>query len=538
MNTNKISFISIILLLILEGIPVNYLSAQTGKLIPAKIDGNNISTWYYQDGSFNNDLFTKHPVFEWPKGSGKYARYLSGLVIGAQVNTDTLIATVSYGGGEFLPGYTSDNGNPMGSDDPVYKIYKLMYGVTDSNRMYWPNLLLSNSNQGAPVYFNSFSGMWEPNDYGNQTMFFRMTDSYPDSHIQDHTLPLKADIKCINFTFHTHDALDNVIYSHYEIINRSTSVWRNTFFTFFSDDEANDFVGYVGCDTLNNLGYSYCRLKNPVYGINGPAVGFKIIRGANYFTGNANDSIFYYEGKNKKIKYGYKSKGMHSFNWFHDDGPPNYRFNYMSMEGKHYRTGNPIITPDGDTTRYYFTGNPETNTGWVMNVNSASYRRTYTTTGPVNVNPGETQHIVVAQVIAQGVTNLNSVTKLKEASAIAEQHYNNFFEGVPINVKNISSIVPENFFLYQNYPNPFNPTTTIKFDLAKQSFVTLKLYDVLGKELVSMVNEELNSGQYEYKLFSDKFNLSSGTYFYQINVHPNRSEAVSFVQSKKLIVLK
>jgi len=504
--------------------------AQSGNLIPAKIDGNNISTIYYQDGSFNNNLFTGNSEFEWPKGSGKYARYLSGLLIGAVVSNDTLIAIVDYGGGEYLPGYTSDNGQPIGNGDPVYRIYKLKNGILDSNRILWPNSLLLNSNQGAPVHFNTMSGMWEANDYGNQTMFFRMTDSYPESHFPNPwgTAPLKADVKCINFTFHTNDALDNVIYSHYEIINRSTNIWRNTFFTFFSDDDANDLVGHVGCNTLINLGYSYSRL-NPPYTTNGPAVGFKIIRGANYFTGNSNDSLLFYEGKNKKKKAGYRSKGMYSFNFFFDDGPSNYKIVYISMEGKFFWTGNPIITPEGDTTRYFYSGDPETNIGWVMS--GAAYRRTYTTTGPVNVNPGDTQHIVIAQVIAQGVNNLNGVTKLKEASIIAEQNYNNFFEGVPINVKNISSVVLDKFSLQQNYPNPFNPSTLIRFEIPKKSFVTLKLFDITGREIASLIDQDLNSGVYEYTFSAGKYNLSSGIYYYMI-------KADNFVQSRKMVLIK
>jgi len=140
-------------------------------------------------------------------------------------------------------------------------------------------------------------------------------------------------------------------------------------------------------------------------------------------------------------------------------------------------------------------------------------------------------------VIAQGVNNLNSVTKLKEASIVAEQNYNNFFEGVPINVKNISSVVPDKFFLYQNYPNPFNPVTTIKFDISKPSLVTIKVYDITGRELSTIVNQNLNSGQYEYKLITDNFNLSSGIYFYKMETGSPR-EAGSSVQTKKMMILK
>ena len=388
------------------------------EFFPSKIDGNNIRAWYSQSGVFN--YYNNNPYnfgFEWPKGSGKYARFASSFLIGAVVNNDIRIAFGdAYGSGEFLPGYTSNSGQASGLEDSTYKIYELKYGVLDSGRIYWPNSIIFNSDQGAPVYYNNSFERWEPNDYGNQTMFFRMTDSYLQSHFLygGVTSPLKADVKCINFCFHTQDELDNVIYSDYQIINRSNNIWRNAYFTFYTGDDTYT-TGYVGSDTLINLGYSYGLTSDPSYGTNPPSVGFKIIRGANYFTGNPNDTIFYYEGKNRKIKRGYKANGMHSFNWFLDDGPSDYFSVYQSMEGKNFRNGLPIIAPNGDSTRYYYSGDPESNTGWTMVGAGFGWvtETLFTTTGPVDVNPGDTQHIVVAQVIAQGTNHLEQYNQIK-----------------------------------------------------------------------------------------------------------------------------
>ena len=91
--------------------------------------------------------------------------------------------------------------------------------------------------------------------------------------------------------------------------------------------------------------------------------------------------------------------------------------------------------------------------------------------------------------------------------------------------------------LYQNYPNPFNPSTTIKFEIpsviasgAKQSqFVTLKVYDILGNEVVTLVNEEKQPGVYEVEF--DASSLSSGMYLYKL-------QANTFVQTKKMILAK
>ena len=89
--------------------------------------------------------------------------------------------------------------------------------------------------------------------------------------------------------------------------------------------------------------------------------------------------------------------------------------------------------------------------------------------------------------------------------------------------------VVETYSLSQNYPNPFNPTTTIKYSIPKLSFVTIKIYDVLGSEVTTLVNEEKSVGNYE--LTWNAANLSSGVYFY-------RFQAGSFVQTRKMILLK
>ncbi len=75
-------------------------------------------------------------------------------------------------------------------------------------------------------------------------------------------------------------------------------------------------------------------------------------------------------------------------------------------------------------------------------------------------------------------------------------------------------MVAEDFKLFQNYPNPFNPSTEIKFAIKTSGFTTLKVYDVLGKEVATLVNENLNSGMYSYKFDASK--LASGTYIYEV----------------------
>ena len=90
-------------------------------------------------------------------------------------------------------------------------------------------------------------------------------------------------------------------------------------------------------------------------------------------------------------------------------------------------------------------------------------------------------------------------------------------------------IVPEGFSLDQNYPNPFNPTTKIKFSIPELSFVTLKIFDVVGNEIETLVNQEEPAGSYEVQFSA--IDLPSGIYFYQLR-------AGNFVETKKMILIK
>jgi len=91
--------------------------------------------------------------------------------------------------------------------------------------------------------------------------------------------------------------------------------------------------------------------------------------------------------------------------------------------------------------------------------------------------------------------------------------------------------IPTNYSLSQNYPNPFNPETAIKFQVPTFSHITLKIFDVLGREIETLVNEDRFAGEYTVK-FSG-LNLASGMYIYQLNVGNGQ-----FVQTKKMILMK
>ena len=111
---------------------------------------------------------------------------------------------------------------------------------------------------------------------------------------------------------------------------------------------------------------------------------------------------------------------------------------------------------------------------------------------------------------------------------LADGTVGQFPEGVA-SVENISGVNPGNYLLEQNYPNPFNPSTTINFSIPNSEYVTLKVYNILGSEVATLVNENLAAGAYRFNF--DAQNLASGIYLYEIN-------AGNFREIKKMNLLK
>ena len=105
---------------------------------------------------------------------------------------------------------------------------------------------------------------------------------------------------------------------------------------------------------------------------------------------------------------------------------------------------------------------------------------------------------------------------------------------ITFNLGNITGInenngIADNYGLLQNYPNPFNPETKIGFSVKEQGFVSLKVYNILGREVATLINEKMKSGEYDVKFSGE--NLSSGIYFYKIEIN-------GFTDIKKMVLLK
>lgn len=207
---------------------------------------------------------------------------------------------------------------------------------------------------------------------------------------------------------------------------------------------------------------------------------------------------------------------------------------------------NPMYNPP-KKTKFCYPGDPETNTGWnevqgsIWNCNRDSTgavhapnvpgdRRYIIGSGANNFRmvPGESNKFVIAQLIARGSSNLNSVTRLKQLTDSVRNFYETNF---PIGIRKVADIIPDKFNLFQNYPNPFNPVTNIRYQLPKSSQVTLKVYDILGREVETLVNEFQQAGVYEVQFPGSTNNLASGIYFYKITTG-------DFTAVKRMLMIK
>ena len=169
-----------------------------------------------------------------------------------------------------------------------------------------------------------------------------------------------------------------------------------------------------------------------------------------------------------------------------------------------------------------------TSTAFDTITTDAEYR-TFVCVGPVIINAGTTKIIDFAFVAGRSLSDLI-------ANADAARSYL-----IPLGILD-DKPMPINYLLYQNYPNPFNPSTKIKYTIptppvssplvkgrTKEGFVTLKVYDILGREIATLVNAEKPAGKYEVEFSAS--NLPSGIYFYQL-------KAGQYSATKKMVLLK
>lgn len=165
----------------------------------------------------------------------------------------------------------------------------------------------------------------------------------------------------------------------------------------------------------------------------------------------------------------------------------------------------------------------------VISTSISIYDGSYTIPSLVN-----SDYVIQASKINYKTTQYNDKIKIDMNSQPT-------FNGINIDI-NITDIkdeinkIPSSFTLFQNFPNPFNPATTISYSIPNASFVTIKVYDVLGKEVSTLIGKNELPGKHSVDFNAS--NLSSGIYFYQFKAVPISNQTGDFIQTRKMILLK
>jgi len=522
------------------------------------LEQNNIRCWIWNTGVIDQDLRTNNtPGFEWPIGSGKDAIFSAGLTLGGYVNNQLRLACASYTG-EYVPGHCVNGTLQTNSS---FKLYRVTRGDNQNSNPDWANWGLMVP-YGAPYIDANHNGTYEPAidtpgvRFAAQTVFLCMTDADPSAHTASEgfsggTIPLGAEVHLTAWCY-TNPGLQDMQFLKWVVINKNTSAWDSTRISLVCDPDLGDGTDdYIGCDTIRKIGYCYNADDQDgdgtgfTYGLHPPAAGMVFL---DCGSPNLNFKSFgHFNGASGPICEV-------------DPANPNHAYNYMKG---FKRDGSPWIYPFTLAQTFFcYPGDPETvpsTTNWTEfngNVANCGGPNGTVTTSPnppgdrrfimnfsrtnSRMNPGDSQVVQISQLIARGNNNKNSVTLLKSLSDTARAFCTN---GFVIGINPISTEIPKQFSLSQNYPNPFNPSTIVKFDIppftkgGQGGFVQLIIYNALGQEITTLVNEQLRPGVYEVEW--NAANYPSGVYFYKLVVGDNTNNGGGdFFATRKMVLLK
>jgi hypothetical protein len=441
---------------------------------------------------------------------------------------------ITYWGSSYMPGPVI-NGAPglrvRPQDSLRYHPYEITLQSNSSNRDFaaWP------SDLGAPI---DPSG--KPLLLGDALTWsvFNGADSsaYP-SDFPRGTLPhLPVEIQQSVYAHASSPAdtslLGNTLFMEWTLINKGNAVIESCYVALWTDIDFDDMEhNFPAIDTALQVGYCWDGNLTP---INSPyAVGYVLLHGP-VVPDPSSNAVF-----RGRPRAGYRNLPLSSF-WgiIYDGGPPtdflsgpNSITSAWNIARGFDKTGGVIIDSVSRVpTRFPYSGDPISRTGWVYTGPRLKGSEGFIMfTGPFTFGPGDTQWVMTALVPALGSDRFESIRLLRnDASLLRAMPYDAIANARPLPVA-LDHELPSSFMLSQNYPNPFNPNTTIRYALPQRTHVSLSVFNTLGQEVATLVNEIEEAGNHEVRF--DGSGLASGVYFY-------RMRAGEYVQTRKLLLLR
>ena len=448
---------------------------------------------------------------------------------------DQVGGAASLWGSSFAPGPIIDDKPALmvhPEDAWRYHPYKITTGQdpSDSDYVRWPvDLGAPIDADGEPRILGNQS-VWCVYNGGDSTVFPPGLSSAPFGH------PL-VEVQQMAFartgSYSDTSLLANVVFFEWTFINKGTIPIDSCYLGFWTDvDFGNVLSNVPAIDTVAQTGYCWWK-GTDTNDEQQYAVGHTLLYGP--ITPDATgDAIF--RGRRRS---GFRNLPLSTF-WgiteaypvdtLYVQYPSRFDMAWNFARGLN-RSGHPITNPrTGEQTHFPYSGDPATGTGWTFDYSGytgaeAGYMLF---SGPFTFAPADTQWMMIALLPVDMNDFRESIRTLRgRASRLRALPYDSIAKPSPYTP--YQPYVPAKTSLFQNFPNPFNGTTTINYEISERSQVRLVVYDILGREVRTVVQAEQPPGRYAIRLNAD--GLASGVYFIRLGTS-------TLATTRKMIVVR
>jgi hypothetical protein len=447
---------------------------------------NNIFNYYSNNGDGSYNKYSSNGAFEFPKGTGKTAMFEDGVVWGGfhKGRSDPKVGGSVYrhglqAGPIITVGGAAESERAVAADplDAKYHVYRVRpdvspttafsavqsvladeaalinrYETATAQKLYdayvkdwneWPAKSASNPTGMAPFTDKNGNGLYEPaidvpgQPGSDQTMYYVSNDLNATlSQNLAGCPPIGLEVHRTFWGYNRQGALGNTIFASTVVINKSGAPIDSMFMVQWADPDLGDSGDdYAGCDKDRSLGFIYNgRPIDGVYGKACPSSGYDFFQGP-IVAGEASDSAVF----RLQYRHGFKNLGMSTFVFFSQgfaayadpaQGTGGDVAWYRLMNGYTAAGGNAFVNPlTNQPTKFTLDGDPVTGQGWLdgMAGLTPQDRRICLVTGPFTMANGDTQELVVANLVGLGGDRISSVAVLKWYSDLAQFAYNSLF---------------------------------------------------------------------------------------------------------------
>ncbi len=457
---------------------------------------NQIKMYISNNGDGSYEPVSGAQGFFWPGGENAQigAIFEDGLIWGGKVSGEIRVNGSAYRHGLQAGPINNSTGKAADPSDSRYRVYKVRKDweslppgakrdAYQKDYEEWP------WEDGAP--YEIIDGKKVPKFTGDEMLWYVSNDLDPvKTSFTYGTKPIGLEEQCLTFGFNRTGDMGDIVFKRYKLINKGTNVIDSMYLGAWSDPdlgEAND--DFTGCDTLLSLGYTYNSTNyDAKYGKACPAVGYdffqgpllKGIAGKDINKNGVDDAADYATFNGELRGPGYVNLPMTAFAFYINSnstyadpeqgtaaGAQQF---YYYLKGQVWNGTNFIDPFTQKATKFVLTGDPVAKTGWYEGpvgwpgapVTTGGDRRHLMSSGPFVMNPGDTQEVVVATIIARGSSNLKSIKELKIKDAVAQFAYTVNFNLPPAPPKpKVNALVGDKSItlwwddLAEAYDNPF-----------------------------------------------------------------------------------